>query len=252
MFHCDADVSIFDRLTSLSHNAKSTSNLIPFQDIFDDSKNPLVTLEEAVTHFDFDLKKHMFKLKRHLVTPEIQEKLQSVRGMNVDMAGSIWLYTIESPLFKEINSKLREGDAISVIRFYFPYLRIFLSALRCLRDQNAKFRNVNRGVRCDVVTSDPDSYQIGNKIFFPSFTSTTATVSVLKSPLFFGDIGPRTMYQIHTSRAIDISPFAAHNEAEMLLPCGVSLRVIGVLPAGNGLTVVQLEDAEEEECVIKE
>ncbi len=246
---CDTDNSVFDRLTDISYNTAMSSNGMPFQEIFDDSKNPLVSLENAVTSFPFDCKRYMFKLKQHLMETETKEKIHSVPGMSEDFAGSIWLYTIESPLYKEMNAKLREGDVSSVRRHYFPFMRIFLSAIRCLRDQNPKFRNVNRGVRCDVVSADPDAYQIGKTILFSSFTSATATVSVLKSPLFFGESGARTMFQLHTSRSVDISPFAAHREAEVLLPCGLTFAVVGVLPAGNGLTVMQLEDTGDAETL---
>jgi|EP01047_Picozoa_sp_COSAG01_P020199 hypothetical protein len=62
--------------------------------------------------------------------------------------------------------------------------------------------------------------------------------------MFLGTDGDRTVFQILTSRGIDIGKLSAiPSEAEFLLPAGTILKVTGVLPKdASGLTIVTLED----------
>eukprot|EP01043_Picozoa_sp_COSAG02_P021957 COSAG02_NODE_1127_length_14428_cov_68.304627_6_plen_93_part_00 len=77
-----------------------------------------------------------------------------------------------------------------------------------------------------------------------SFSSTTTNIAALSNDMFLGTNGDRTIFQIHTSRGIDIGKLSAiPSEAEVLLPAGIVLTVTGVLPkSADGLTIVTLED----------
>ena len=69
-------------------------------------------------------------------------------------------------------------------------------------------------------------------------------ISVLSNPVFLGTTGDRTIFQILTSRAVDVSAFSAiKSEAELLLPSGVALLITGVLPKdSSGQTIITCED----------
>ena len=81
-------------------------------------------------------------------------------------------------------------------------------------------------------------------MIFWAFTSTTSKISVLKSPAFLGSSGPRTMFQILTWAAVDVSRFSAiGGEAEWLIPQGTALCITDILHKdASGLTVVTCED----------
>eukprot|EP00966_Prymnesium_polylepis_P335033 7390395-Prymnesium_polylepis.1 len=62
--------------------------------------------------------------------------------------------------------------------------------------------------------------------------------------MFLGRSGDRTIFQVHTKRGVDISPFSAiQSEAEVLLPAGMALKITDILPKdSSGLTIVTCED----------
>jgi hypothetical protein len=60
--------------------------------------------------------------------------------------------------------------------------------------------------------------------------------------MFLGTKGPRTIFQISTSKGVDISQFSSMEEAEVLLPPATVMRIIGTVYVGNDLTVVTCED----------
>merc|ERR1711918_338668 len=52
--------------------------------------------------------------------------------------------------------------------------------------------------------------------------------------------GDRTIFQIATKRGVDITAFSSiQSEAELLLPPGMALEIVGCLDAGHGLTIIQ-------------
>ena len=72
--------------------------------------------------------------------------------------------------------------------------------------------------------------------------STTAAIEVLQSPQFLGKTGIRTIFSLKVSNVFDIRRFSAFpEEDERLLLCATPFKVVGKLDAGNGLTMVQME-----------
>ena len=80
-----------------------------------------------------------------------------------------------------------------------------------------------------------------------AFSSTTSNIAALSNPMFLGPSGDRTVFQILTTRGVDIGKLSAiPSEAEILLPAGTTLKITGVLPKdASGLTIVTLEDDSE-------
>ena len=76
------------------------------------------------------------------------------------------------------------------------------------------------------------------------FSSTTSNIAALSNDMFLGTNGDRTIFQILTSKGVDIGKLSAiPSEAEYLLPAGTVFKVTGVLPkSADGLTIVTLED----------
>jgi hypothetical protein len=77
-----------------------------------------------------------------------------------------------------------------------------------------------------------------------AFSSTTSNIAALSNPMFLGSNGDRTVFQILTTRGVDIGQLSAiPSEAKILLPAGITLKITGVLPKdASGLTIVTLED----------
>jgi len=206
----------------------------PIVGLFDKKHNPEVSIEAAVAATGIDLSKQLFSGRRWIEKGG-KAAVASVPEMTADMGLAIWLYTAESPLYPRLNGLLRGKDRATLKVHFFPYLRLLLSGLGKLRAmQGAEKRMVNRGVKLDLAGAHPSEYAHSKTLVWWPFSSTTSNLSVLSNPMFLGKSGSRTIFQIHTSKAVDISAFSAiKSEAELLLPPGLGLCITGVLPRGG-------------------
>ena len=95
-----------------------------------------------------------------------------------------------------------------------------------------------------MVAEHPDDYAADESMVWWALTSTTSNIAVLSNEMFLGTSGSRTIFQIHTAQAVDVSAFSAiQHESEYVLPPAVVLRITGVLPRdASGLTIVTCED----------
>ena len=82
--------------------------------------------------------------------------------LTYDGAAAIYLFTCESPLYRELNRRLRERDRQALKDGFFPYARLLLEGYRAMTQP--KPRMVNRGVKKDLVNADPDSYAVGESV----------------------------------------------------------------------------------------
>lgn len=140
---------------------------------------------------------------------------------------------------------LRKTDRTTLKVRFFPYLRLLITGMCKLRAvQKSEKRMVNRGVKLDLVGMFPEDYAKEETLVWWQFSSTTSDIAVLDNPMFLGKSGDRTIFQVLTASAVDVSAFSAvNNEAEMLLPPGVALRVKGILSkSADGLTIIACED----------
>jgi len=61
--------------------------------------------------------------------------------------------------------------------------------------------------------------------------------------MFFGFKGARTMFHINSISGVDIKAYSAcPGEAEILLVPGTYLTVRGILPVGEGVTMIQMDE----------
>ena len=82
--------------------------------------------------------------------------------LTYDGAAAIYLFTCESPLYKELNRRLREQNRQELKDGFFPYVRLLFEGYRAMTEP--KPRMVNRGVKKDLVNADPDSYAVGESV----------------------------------------------------------------------------------------
>ena len=146
------------------------------------------------------------------------------------------LYTQETPFYSVVNRLLREENRTLLIP-YFHFLKAFLAALYCLPLCHGI---VNRGVKLDLSAD----FEKGKEVTWWSINSTTENIEVLKSEQFLGKTGKRTLFQISAKSLVAIKDFSSLPEEEIILLPGTILVCVGVLDAGNGLTIIQMKEKE--------
>eukprot|EP00931_Biecheleriopsis_adriatica_P093730 TRINITY_DN6745_c0_g1_i7.p1 TRINITY_DN6745_c0_g1~~TRINITY_DN6745_c0_g1_i7.p1 ORF type:complete len:493 (-),score=88.72 TRINITY_DN6745_c0_g1_i7:40-1422(-) len=228
------------RITEYEHVALP---LAPVRGCFDDGRNPLVSIDDAIARQPDDLRAELWSAKQFADDPGIRAEMSRVVGLTLCMVAAIWMYTTESPLYHKLNEALRNRDRTTLKSFYFPYLRLLLTAIQKIRAMGGeRVRTVNRGVKRDLVQEYPNAYATGKSMIWWSITSTTSNVEVLSNPDFLGQNGDRTYFQITTRKAVDISMFSAIPENELVLSCATAVRFTGILNAGHGLKIITCED----------
>eukprot|EP00729_Bicosta_minor_P008099 gene8099-26901_t len=99
-----------------------------------------------------------------------------------------------------------------------------------------------RGVKLNLAAKFPK----GKRFVWWSVTSATTNASVLNNEQFLGESGERTLFTIQVLDARDITRFSAVKaEAERVILPGTLFVVKDVLPLGNGLTMIQIEQVED-------
>jgi hypothetical protein len=197
---------------------------------------PLVSLEEAVQPLVSLLpavQSHVYSAKQNCTNP--------ANGLTQNESAAIMLYTmtwepLDQCLYQALNTTLRSVDR-QQMKPWFPYLKLLLTALARLPSTGN--RTLYRGIKHDF----SNQYSVHDTIVWWSFTSCTASINVLKSELFLGKTGSRTMFTIETDSGIDIrkhSYFQAEDEV-LLLPAR-QFNVHGCLDQGGGLHVIQLKE----------
>jgi hypothetical protein len=139
--------------------------------------------------------------------------------ITVDEAAAIYLYTMETPLYRTLNTALRNEDAAAIAPFE-KYIKLFLTALYKLPIEKC---TVYRGIR------DPPAYNDGDLLVWWGFSSTSRRVAVTET--FLQVAGPRVKFIIENVPCVDIEEFSAIPvESERLLLPGTALKVLSVTP----------------------
>ena len=126
--------------------------LSPVCGVFDDARNPEVSLADALKSVHLDLAAHLYAAKHWARTSAGKAAIAAVPGMTENLAKAIWIYTSESPLYSELNKALRSINRTKLKTEFFPFLRLLITALAVLRKASgAKPSMVNRGVKKDLV-----------------------------------------------------------------------------------------------------
>jgi hypothetical protein len=185
--------------------------------VLDNATNPPVSILDAVGTIPLDLRAELGLMRQFVESRHCAIALASALRLTVDHAAALWLYTCESPIYRILNRLLRERNRQELMAGFFPYLRLMLEAFAGLTQPVQ--RTVYRGVKLDLVGSEPLLYAKGNRLTWWGFSSTVPDVAVLRRPMFLGSTGDRTMFQITTRRGIDIAPFSAVRRRQQAFAC---------------------------------
>ena len=195
---------------------------------------PLVTLENAVEPLISivpDVEQMVWTVKQNCLQP--QDSLTS------DESGSIMLYTLEwepneSSFYFILNSTLRAENR-QQLRPWFLFLRLIIFALAKL--PTIPSRTFYRGIQCDI----SKDYLKDRTFIWWAFSSCTSTLEVIED--FLGEKGPRTILNIESNSAKDISRHSFYRtEKEILLYPARQFQVIASLPVGNQFHIIQLKE----------
>jgi hypothetical protein len=218
--------------------------------IFDEC-NPLFSIRLA-SHFfpeypHFDMQNEVLTAIERMREEDMKRKIASVPGMTESGAAAIWLYTLDGPLYRDLNGRLQAQEWEYLKAHYHPYLRILLTALSSLGRRERKC--LYHGASGDIVgeAGERNMYKKGESFVWCSFVSTASAGEALRQCID----GDGTLFQIHSNRWVDISGFSASEsgeEEEMLLPPGCAMRTLEVLRSGN-TTIIQCEDDESAESI---
>ena len=101
-------------------------------------------------------------MKKFLKTKGAKAFIATYPELTYDSAAAIYLFTCESPLYKQLNQKLRERNRAALKAGFFPYTRLLFEGHRAMIQSKA--RMLNRGVKKDLVGDDPESYAVGESV----------------------------------------------------------------------------------------
>jgi len=161
------------------------------------------------------------------------EKVTVSEGLSKDEAAAVYLYTMESRFYKDINANLREVNRAKIQPF-FPYLRLLLSAFQKLAPKPA---DLWRGVKLDL----KKMYPLKETVVWWGISSCTPKRGVAEG--FMGTSGTRTLFRIMPKCAISIMSFSAFKgEEEFILPPGTQLHVDSLVTDSSGLTTIVLRE----------
>jgi hypothetical protein len=192
-------------------------------------KMPLVSLEEAVEPLVPilpNVQSHAYIAKQRCKKPADE--------LTPDESASIMLYTmgwkpLDECLYFVLNQTLRSpgSDRQQKLEPWYLYLRLFLNALFRL----PPLRETGyRGVTKDL----SERYIEGETIVWWGFSSCTTSIGVLKSSIFLGKTGSRTMFTIQCESARNICKHSFYpTENEVLLLPATQFQVISCLDQGE-------------------
>ena len=116
----------------------------------------------ACAAFPFDISSEVWVMKKFLKTKGAKAFIAAYPELTYDSAAAIYLFTCESPLYKQLNQKLRERNRAALKAGFFPYTRLLFEGHRAMIQSKA--RMLNRGVKKDLVGDDPESYAVGESV----------------------------------------------------------------------------------------
>ena len=197
---------------------------------------PLVSLQQAVEPLV-----SILPAVREMVWIVLQQRTGPFHGLSRDESAAIMLYTLDwdppgRPFYRVLNDALGSEDR-QRLKPWFLYLKLFLTALDRLPSCTTGhfYRGVKRDLRAD--------YPTNHEFVWWRFSSCTATLEVLQSEAFLGNVGSRTMFMIACHSAKDIRRHSFYpNENERLLLAGTRFRVVSCLQQPHGLYMIQLEE----------
>ena len=160
-------------------------------------------------------------------------------GLTQDESAAIHLYTIQMhtgpSLYQVLNQSLRAENRKELTP-WFPYLRLFLTALEKLPSLEG---NVWRGVREINISS---KYTKGMQFHWRNVSSCTTDLKLLKSKKYLDKRGPRTLFSIQCINGKSIRNHSYIGNEVLLMPDSY-FEVISILNnVGGDLDIIQLKE----------
>jgi hypothetical protein len=178
--------------TSVGYHARVTDDLLQepgrrLTPIRGYQNMPLVSLQQAVEPLV-----SILPAVREMVWIVLEQRTGPFDGLSRDESASIMLYTLDwdppgQPFYRVLNDALGSEDG-QRLKPWFLYLKLFLTALNRL--PSCTTGHFYRGVKRDLRAH----YPIKKEFFWWRFSSCTATLEVLQSETFLGNVGSRTRF----------------------------------------------------------
>lgn len=160
------------------------------------------------------------------------QRAQNLPNVTKDYTAAIYLYTMASAFYKDLNAALRNPNRAKLVPFY-GFLRLLAEAMVNLPSKGAVV--LWRGVGLDLETD----HQVGHEVTWWGVSSCTPKLSVAQG--FLGCQGPRTLFSVKTATAVPIQELSAFKaEEEFILAPGTRLRVLNVKRENDGLLRIEL------------
>lgn len=200
------------------------------------AQEPLVPLVEACE----PLVSLIFEIMEYVALALQETPNNPHDGLTRDESAAIRLYTMEwhgghRSLYSNLNETLRHSPR-EHLEPWFKYLKLLLTGLAKISCASA--RTLWRGIRQDISNEFPP----GKKTIWWCFSSCTKNLAVLKSDLYLGQHGPRTLFSIETVNARNVkNPSHFVNEEELLLLPGTYVEVESQLNPALDFHVIHLK-----------
>lgn len=141
-----------------------------------------------------------------------------------DESAAIYLYTMDTRFYIEINKALRKNVLVHV-KPWFLYLKLFHTALNKLPSQKER---VWRGIKGNV----KNYYVKGTRLIWTGISSTSTDIEVIRG--FLPDNKHTTVFSVDCLYGKSIVNHSAiPNEQEIILMPGTILVIKGILPSSS-------------------
>ncbi|CAF2079560.1 unnamed protein product [Rotaria magnacalcarata] len=193
---------------------------------------PLCTLEESVISIVSSI-----PTLRTIVCQAKTFCNKTSKLLTADESGAIYLYTMPTVFYKQLNQALREQNR-EALKPWFSFIRLIMSGLEKLPDVSGEtiWRGISEGIG--------SSYFDNMTFTWWSFSSCTRDLKVIEP--FIGLSS--TVFAIECKRAKDVSDFSAiKDEAEVILMPGTNCHVKSLSLLHEKLYIVHLKEIFEQE-----
>jgi len=244
-----------DKKTDEPVTFESLTNFTP---IFGIVEVKILSLEDAT----LPLLKLIPKIKELVSKSKFpyENKLKQTGILNIDEAASIYLYTLESDVYKLLNKGFLGNKREEVLKPFYPYLKLLLTALeklptyqkhvvfRGFKFASSKDPNINAESKSKLMKLYKQLESEKSHLVMWNLSSTTEKNQNLESEKFCGNKGFRIAFTINASQnkplsGKDIQNYSSYaKEAEILFSPGCVFLIQGIADMGSDLHMIQLEE----------
>eukprot|EP01124_Arcella_intermedia_P007626 TRINITY_DN146_c0_g2_i1.p1 TRINITY_DN146_c0_g2~~TRINITY_DN146_c0_g2_i1.p1 ORF type:complete len:552 (+),score=95.05 TRINITY_DN146_c0_g2_i1:598-2253(+) len=156
--------------------------------------------------------------------------------LNMHQIAAINLYTREwsDPIYSRVNFYLRQENR-SALRSYLPYLRLLVSGLSKLPQEQRTLWRATQGSGIN-----PSKFKKGRKVFWWGFSSCASSNSIFDDP-YFDAVEEKILFQIESLTAVCIQKYSVSLSEEYIFLPGSFFEVLEVETSGSS-TFVHLRE----------